>query len=53
VETKEELETLCKMDVDYVQGYYISKPGHELKEPDKEVMELIKKLNFAEKDVKV
>ena len=53
VETKEELETLCKMDVDYVQGYYISKPGHELKEPDKDVMELIKKLNFAEKDVKV
>ena len=26
IETKEELESICKEDVDYIQGYYYSKP---------------------------
>ena len=26
VETKEQLETMCSLGVDYIQGYYFSKP---------------------------
>lgn len=45
VEIKEELETLCRMGIDYVQGYFIAKPNHELIMPSTETKELIKSIN--------
>ncbi|HHU89477.1 MAG TPA: EAL domain-containing protein, partial [Clostridiaceae bacterium] len=42
VETQEELETLCRMGVDYVQGYFTGVPDKKLTEPDIRAKQIIK-----------
>ncbi len=42
VETKEELETLCRMGIDYAQGYYTGRPNENLQEPDPNIQQFIK-----------
>ncbi len=32
VETKEEMYTLIKLGIDYIQGYYLGKPEFEIKQ---------------------
>lgn len=42
VETKEEMETLCRLGIDYAQGYYIGKPKSDLVEPEEKALEVIR-----------
>ncbi len=42
VETQEELETLCRMGVDYVQGFFTGIPDEKLTEPDIKAKKIIK-----------
>lgn len=42
VETREELETLCRMGIDYAQGYYTGRPSERLQEPDPQIQQFIK-----------
>lgn len=42
VETQEELETLCRMGVDYVQGFFTGIPDKKLTEPDIKAKRIIK-----------
>ena len=42
VETKEELETICRVGVDYAQGYFIGKPKSELSGPTEQALEVIR-----------
>lgn len=42
VETQGELETLCRMGVDYVQGFFTGAPSEELSEPDENAKKVIK-----------
>ena len=44
VERIEEVETLVSFGVDLFQGYYFAKPDFEIKEVDKEKIELVKSL---------
>ena len=44
VERIEEVETLVSFGVDLFQGYYFAKPDFEIKEVDKEKLELVKSL---------
>lgn len=44
VETREELEALCRMGVDYAQGYYIGMPQSELAEPVEQAQNIIRAL---------
>lgn len=37
VETRAEMETLCKLGVDYYQGYYLGRPQFEPKQPIEDV----------------
>ncbi len=45
VETKEELEALIDMEVDYGQGYYFAKPNREILPLQDEVISKIQELN--------
>jgi len=42
VETQEELETLCRMGVDFVQGYFTGMPDKTITEPDIKAKRIIK-----------
>jgi len=42
VETQEELETLCRMGVDYVQGFFTGMPDETITEPDIKAKRIIK-----------
>mgnify|MGYP000011448298 CR=1 FL=1 len=42
VETREELETLCRMGVDFAQGYYLGMPSGEPAEPPEHALEIIR-----------
>jgi len=44
VETKEELETLCRLGVDYAQGYFIGIPQSELSGPSEQALEVIRSM---------
>lgn len=44
VETREELETLCRMSVDYVQGYFTGMPNETLTDPDIKAKKIIKSI---------
>ncbi|MCX7774408.1 MAG: EAL domain-containing protein [Clostridia bacterium] len=45
VETQDELEALCRMGIDYVQGYYTGRPNAALLEPDEKVTEVIRSIS--------
>lgn len=47
VETEEQLNTLCSLGIDYIQGYYFSRPL-----PQKEFVEFIKDRQLNKKDCK-
>ena len=49
VERIEEVETLVAFGVDLFQGYYFAKPDFEIKEIDKEKIELVKNLYIKNK----
>lgn len=53
VETTNELETLVKMGVDYIQGYYLAKPDFEVKDLDEQKVMELKKLNNANKELNI
>ncbi|SHI97056.1 EAL domain-containing protein [Thermoclostridium caenicola] len=42
IETREELETLCRMGIDYAQGYFLGMPSSELTEPYEQAREIIR-----------
>lgn len=42
VETRDELETLCRMGIDYAQGYFIGRPVPEIDYPDPKAQEIIR-----------
>lgn len=42
VETRDELETLCRMGIDFAQGYYTGRPNESLQEPDAKVQDFIR-----------
>lgn len=42
VETKEELETLCRMGIDYAQGYFLGRPVPEVENPDSRAQDIIR-----------
>ena len=44
VENQEELSTLCRMGVDYVQGYFTGRPSAILTEPDPKAKKIIKSI---------
>ena len=45
VETQGELETLCRMGVDYAQGYFTGKPSTILTDPNPEALKIIKSIS--------
>ncbi len=45
VETQEELETLCRMGIDFVQGFFTGKPNAVLSEPDPQAQKIIKSIS--------
>lgn len=45
VETQGELETLCRMGVDYAQGYFTGRPSAVLQDPDPRALKIIKSIN--------
>lgn len=45
VETQGELETLCRMGIDYVQGYFTGRPSSVLAEPSEEAKRIIKSIS--------
>ncbi len=45
VETRDELETLCRMGIDYAQGYYTGMPNVSLLEPDEKAQEVIRNIS--------
>ncbi len=42
VETRDELETLCRMGIDFAQGYYTGRPSEKLQEPDPKIQQFIR-----------
>lgn len=42
VETRDELETLCRMDIDFAQGYYIGMPDSRLSEPAEAARDVVR-----------
>lgn len=44
VETRGELETLCRMGIDYAQGYFLGKPIASIVEPDEKARGIIRDL---------
>jgi diguanylate cyclase (GGDEF)-like protein len=46
IETSEELKTLVKLGVQYGQGYFIQKPDAQVKEINKEIVQLILEFNW-------
>jgi len=42
VETRDEMETLCRLGVDYAQGYFIGMPQSELAGPSEQALEVIR-----------
>jgi len=44
VETQEELETLCRMGVDFVQGFFTGEPDKTIAEPDIKAKRIIKSI---------
>ncbi|MGI6085453.1 MAG: EAL domain-containing protein [Acetivibrionales bacterium] len=50
VETQEELATLCRIGVDYVQGYFTGRPNATLAEPDAKAKKIIKSI-IRNKDI--
>lgn len=45
VETQGELETLCRMGVDYAQGYFTGEPSATLSDPDPRAIRIIKSIS--------
>lgn len=42
VETKDELETLCRMGIDYAQGYFLGRPAQKIDNPDSGAQDIIR-----------
>lgn len=42
IETRDELETLCRMGVDYAQGYFLGMPSPDIAEPYEKAQEFIR-----------
>lgn len=42
VETREEMEALCRLGVGYYQGYYIGRPAYQPEAPTAEVVQAIR-----------
>lgn len=44
IETREELETVCRLGVDYGQGYFIGMPQCELEGPSEQALDVIRRM---------